>query len=91
MKKLVPFFLFLIVLSSCNNENPEVDPVNPTPEVVKNDPIVDIDKKHGKTYNWMEGFEILNEYSVDPKSWMPSLYFKLKDGKFVKTERPKHD
>ena len=52
---------------------------------------VDIDKKYGKTYNWMEDFEILNEYSVDPKSWMPSLYFKLQDGKFVKTERPKHD
>jgi hypothetical protein len=52
---------------------------------------VDVQKKHGKVYNWMEDYEILKEYSVDPNSWIPALYFKLENGKFVTADKPIYD
>lgn len=52
---------------------------------------VDIDKKYGNKYNWMDDYDIPGKWSVDPESWMPTLYFKLENGKFVRTDAPKRN
>jgi len=50
---------------------------------------VDIDKKYSKEYNWIDDYQIKDDWSIDPNAWMPSLHYKVENGKFVKTEEPK--
>jgi hypothetical protein len=57
MKNLVPFFLFIIVLSSCNNENAKVEIVKPSQETVNGDTIVEVEIK---TRSWIDSLKDFN-------------------------------